>query len=77
MSTFRYAVEIGNPEGSAFESVEALVDTGSTFTLLPARVLERLGVAAQRRVKLRLADGRVIERAVGETKARLDGQTVT
>ena len=77
MSTFRYVVEIGNPEGSAFEPVETLVDTGATFTVVPKDVLQGLGVPVQRTIKLRLADGRVIEGDLGETKVRLDGQTVT
>lgn len=77
MSTFRYAVEIGDPAGSRFERVESLVDTGATFTVVPEAVLHRLGVSPVRRMPFRLADGSVVEREVGETKLRLAGQTVT
>jgi predicted aspartyl protease len=47
MSTFQYPLEVGDPSGSLFEEISALVDTGATFTVVPADVLERLGVAWQ------------------------------
>lgn len=76
MSIFRHAIGVGDPQGQRFETLEALVDTGSTLTTAPAEVLERLGVQRERQVRLRLADDRVIERGVGETYVRLNGQTL-
>ncbi len=32
MGTFRYAIKIGRLDGTRFEPVEALVDTGATCT---------------------------------------------
>jgi len=55
------------------ETVEALVGTGSTFTSVPATVLERLGVVPQRTVRLRLANGQVEEQRIGRLLAQLDG----
>ncbi|ABP49683.1 conserved hypothetical protein [Pyrobaculum arsenaticum DSM 13514] len=55
---------IHNPLKAA--EVELLVDTGATYTVLPSSLLEGLGVVTDRTVKLRLADGRVVERRVGE-----------
>jgi|TARA_B100000315_G_scaffold246714_1_gene274366 predicted aspartyl protease len=69
-------LEVGDPSGSRFETVEALVDTGVAFTVVPASMLERLGVARQDTVRLRLADDQVIERDLGETRVRLDGKTL-
>ncbi len=77
MGVFRYPLEIGDPEGNTFERIDALVDTGASFTVAPASVLRRLGVAPQERIRLRLADGNIIERDIGETKVRLDGRSVT
>lgn len=77
MGTFRYPIEVGDPQGQHFEVVEALVDTGATFTVLPASLLRRLGISVQRRTRFRLADGSVLERDVGETKVRLNGQVIT
>ena len=76
MSTFHYPLEVGDPSGSLFEEINALVDTGATFTVVPASVLERLGIARQDTVRLRLADDRVIERDIGETRVRLEGKTL-
>ena len=77
MGIFRYPLEVGDPEGGQFEEVEALVDTGSTFTVVPAVVLQRLGVARKERIRFRLADGSAIERDIGETQVRLEGRMVT
>ena len=62
---------IHNPLRAA--EVELLVDTGATYTVLPSSLLEGLGVVAERVVKLRLADGRVVERRVGEAGIEIDG----
>ena len=77
MGTFSYPIEVGDPEGPRFEVVEALVDTGATFPVLPASLLRRLDIPPQRRTRFRLADGNVLERDVGETKVRLSGQVIT
>ena len=49
------------------------MDTGATFTSVPAPVLERLGVVPHRTVALRLANGVVEHLPVGRVRARLDG----
>lgn len=77
MSTFRHTIAIGSPDGSRFEQIEALVDTGSTYTWVPRSMLERLGVRPSFRMQFQTADGRLVERDAGETQARFDGQTRT
>ena len=62
--------------GNALE-VELLVDTGATYTVLPARLLERLGVEAFRKVRLRLADGRIVEKPLGEVGIEIGGYRVS
>ena len=44
MGTFSVPIEIGNPEGTRFEPVTALVDTGASYTSIAATVLRELGV---------------------------------
>ncbi len=44
MGTFTVTIEVGDPGASNFESIEALVDTGATNTVLPKALLARLGV---------------------------------
>ena len=74
MGTFRVEIEVGDPEGSRFESIEALVDTGATNTALPAPLRSSLGVTPYTRTVFELADGRDIELEVGRTWVRVDGQ---
>lgn len=73
MGTFFHPITLLAVAGGGSETVEALVDTGSTFTAVPSPVLERLGVAPHRALRLRLADGRIDERRVGRVLAELDG----
>lgn len=77
MSTFNYPIEIGDPQGTRFERIEALVDAGASHTLVPATLLQKLGGKPIRRAVFALAGGRRIERDMGETRVRVDGQTAT
>ena len=52
---------------------ETLVDTGSEFTWVPRRVLEELGIRAQRTQAFEVADGRRIERDIGYALVRAGG----
>jgi clan AA aspartic protease len=75
VGTFRVDIEIGDPQGERYERVEALVDTGSTYTVVPRSMLERLGVRRHARDRFRLADGRVMEEDVGQTWIRIDSRS--
>ncbi|MGC9179594.1 MAG: aspartyl protease family protein [Vulcanisaeta sp.] len=78
MGTFSVKARIWNVREPAKSiAVNLLVDTGSTYTVIPSRVLEELGVKPIRVVKLRLADGRVIEKPLGEVGIEIDGFTVS
>src|SRR6266566_3135858 len=55
---FRVAVQIGNRSGERFENMEALVDTGATYTWIPRDVLQQLGVAPEEEWPFLLADAR-------------------
>ena len=76
MATFRVTIEIGPMDQSRFEQIEALVDTGATYTVVPRDVLERLGITPQFRRRFRLADGRVVELDMAVVAIRLEGQTL-
>ncbi len=73
MGTFRAAIEIGDPQGAHYERIEAMVDTGATYSWIPQDVLAKVGVEPQFRRQLVTADGRVIERDVAQTWVRHDG----
>jgi 4a-hydroxytetrahydrobiopterin dehydratase len=53
-----------------------VVDTGAFYTLVPASLLHELGVQATFRRHFEIADGRTIERDVGEVAVRLDGKII-
>lgn len=74
MGTFSVPIEIGNPEGTRFESIAALVDTGASYTSIPATDLRELDVPVRDQVTFILADGSRILRDVGRTWIRVDGK---
>lgn len=51
-----------------------MVDTGATFTVIPATVWRRLGLVGEFTRRLRTADGRVVERSQGSAYMEIDGQ---
>ena len=71
MGTFSVPIETGRPAGKRYEPVDALVDTGASYTLLSASLLRQLGVPAHDRVPLILAGGCRILRDVGRTWIRV------
>ncbi len=75
MGTFSVPVEIGNPEGTRYESVAALVDTGASYSSVPATLLRRLDVPVRDQVTFILANGSRILRNVGQTWIRIDGKS--
>ena len=77
MGVFKVPIEIGDFQASRFETVEALVDTGATYTMMPRSVLVGLGIAPGWSRTFALADGREREFDMAETRARLGGMTVT
>ena len=74
MGTFRVGIEISNMAGGGFERVEALVDTGATYTLLPQEVLERLGVQPRSKRRFILADGREVLYPTAWVNAKINGE---
>lgn len=73
MGTFSVAVVVGNPAAAARETVEALVDTGATFSVMPASLLHRLGIQPTRTRRLRFANGQVEELQTGMAFFEIEG----
>ena len=46
--------------------VRLLVDSGAVYSLVPAKILKRLGIRPHRKVDFALADGRTVSRKVGD-----------
>ena len=61
MGTFRVDLWIGNLFTEAGTYVEALVDTGATYSMIPRSVLEELGIEPVEPRTSRIADGSRVE----------------
>jgi clan AA aspartic protease len=77
MGTFSCPIEIISADGARSETVDALVDTGSTYTCVPAILLHELGVVPYRRIQSELADGSVVDDEIGEARIRIEGVETT
>ncbi len=77
MGTFRYPIVLCSRDGTWERRVDALVDTGATYTWVPRPILEELGYKPSFKRRLRLADGKVIERDGCEVVAEIDGNRLT
>lgn len=76
MGLFRYPITIAPLFGGGEESLEALVDTGSTYTWVPRSVLARLGVEPREAREFILADGSIVARDVVPLRIRILGREV-
>jgi len=74
MGTFTVKIDVGDPEGRRWETMDALVDTGASHTVVPGSILRGLGILPEERWPFELADGRTIECDVAETRVRIDGR---
>ena len=75
--TFRHPIEVMAADGGRSVTVDALVDTGSTYTCLPASLLRGLGIIPTERIRTELADGRIVADDVSEARVRVAGIEVT
>ena len=76
MSVFYVTIALGDPQGERFEELQALVDTGATWTWVPSEVLVRLGHRPTLKRKLRTADNRVIQRDAGVIPILIGDETL-
>jgi clan AA aspartic protease len=75
MDACRVHIEIGDTGATRFEGVDALVDTGATYTWVPSDVLHRLGLEPDEEWDFVLADGRTVLYGIAWATVRLDGHT--
>ena len=77
MGTFYVTLMIADRFRERYVTVDALVDTGSTFTSLPESMLDDLGIEREETGSFELADNRVVEYSIGETRLRLEDREGT
>jgi aspartyl protease family protein len=74
MGMTKVGLQVKNPRDprKKFEG-EFLVDSGATFTVVPAAVLRKLGIKPQGEERFVLADGKIIKRQVGNALYEYEG----
>ena len=75
MGTFREDIYVSDGNGGPGIQVNVLVDTGATYTVLPASLaLEKLGIVPDRRENFTLADGSKRVLPVGDAQIAAGGK---
>ena len=74
MGVFRVELEVGGPGREEFVAVQALVDTGAIYTMLPEDLMDRLGVPRLETDVFELADDSLVEYPLGDAVVRLLGR---
>ena len=71
---FHVSVEVGTRGGERFAPLDALVDTGATYTWVPRDVLDAVGVVPEDEWPFLLADGREVRYPVAWAQIRIGGR---
>ena len=74
MGVFGVELEVGNTAGDQYVAVQALVDTGAIYTMLPEDLLDRLEVKRLQSDVFEIADDSLVEYWIGSTMVRLQGR---
>ena len=75
VGTFRVDFTILNRNTGQARSLNGLVDTGASYTVIPAQILDELGIERDETELFSLADGSVHELAIGRAEMELQGRT--
>ena len=75
MGVFNSPMRIASLDGRQTREVEATVDPGATYTMLPSGLLREMGISPTRRAAFEFADGRNVEMDVGEVRATINGSS--
>lgn len=74
VGTFRVDFTIRNRVDGRERTLNGLVDTGASYTVIPEYILDDLGIPRDEVELFSLADGSVQELAIGRAEMRLDGR---
>ena len=75
MGTFTWPMRITAMDGQQTRDVEAMVDTGATYTTLPASLLRELGVEPVGQRRFRLADDQRVHLDYGRAWITINGES--
>src|SRR5256885_10053536 len=74
MGHFRVSVQVGRRGGGRFVRLDALVDTGATYTWVPRDVLDAVGAVPEDERPFVVADGREVRYSVAWAQIRIGGR---
>ena len=74
MGTFYRPVTLASLNGDKSVTVDALVDTGASYSVFPANLLTDLGVSPSDRNEFEYGDGRRVELELGEHLITVEGR---
>ena len=78
MGDVRITIKVANPASRKdVRDLEVVVDTGATLPVIPQKVLESIGVSRTKTIKIRMTDGRITERDVGDATIIVNGDSAT
>ena len=76
MGTFTWPLHLTGMDGEHSVDVEATVDTGALYTMLPTRTLNELGTAPIDSRTFLIADGSSVAMEVGQAWVTVDGVSI-
>ena len=76
MGIFTVSIVVGDLEWQRTAPLEALVDTGTTFSAVPASVLAQLGIEPMVRREVEFANGHVEDVAIGWLRVVVESQDI-
>lgn len=77
MGLFTSQITVSDIDRTQSETVEAVVDTGASYSIIPVGALRKIGVVPLRKDEYETADGRTIECDVGLAWVTVDGRETT
>lgn len=76
MGTFSRTLRLTSMNGERSMEIEAMVDTGAAFSIVPGDLLDELGVSPIDRLDFTLADGSLVACDIGQAVATLEGKSI-
>ncbi len=77
MGTFYVTIQVADRFRERYAHIDALADTGSSYTSLPESLLDDLGIERETTRSFELADNRIVEYPLGETRVRIEDREQT
>ena len=77
MGTFNVNFTVGSADGRRALPLSGMIDTGSLYSVIPASLLDDLGIARDEQERFQLADGAIREMSIGLALLEMDGRART